>query len=674
MISRLLVLVFSLAISPTLAATNEPITSSTGQRVALVIGNGTYQKIEEQLDNPANDARAMAAHLRSLDIEVIEAIDLDYQGMRTALRQFDRALKGADAGLFYYAGHGMEYRGQNYLFPTDAILESEGDIGLGLIDMQQVLHVMETSVPTRLVFLDACRNNPLASNFRSSLGASRSASVGRGLGRIDAAIGTFIAYATAPGQLAADGKEKHSPFTRAMLQHLIEPGLEISQLMHKVRNSVIEATDERQVPWESSSLRGPFILNLDVTINPAPVATSATDISENQRAETVFWESIKDSDQSASFEAYLERFGTTGVFAPLAEARIRELQVGQAETAEASLDFDRRQVQEALTARGYGIGTADGIFGPRTRSAIKSWQLEHDGEASGYLTEKQVAAILSIPSGETIKVQGARPNNASKTSQPTTVVMAQDRDAQVKAASLYRKECNDGFAESCTNLGFAYAKGIGIEKDHAKSATFYRRGCEGGNARGCGSLGYSYSKGWGVEQDDATAATFYQRSCEGEYWRGCGRLGFAYYKGLGIDQDQAKAVDLTIRACEGGYGPGCGYLGHFHEKGLGVEPNPEKATSYYRQACDHKYTVSCGNLGRLYEKGQGVQQDYAKASKYHTIACDNDYGASCNNLGNLYQHGYGVGPDRAKAKVLYRKACDLDVARGCTRLGALQNE
>ena len=585
-----------------LAAANEPVTSSNERRVALVIGNGAYQKIDQQLDNPANDAKAMAAHLRGLDIEVIEAIDLDYQGMRDALRQFDRALKGADAGLFYYAGHGMEYRGQNYLFPTDAVLESEGDIGLGLIDMTQVLHVMETSVPTRLVFLDACRNNPLVSNFRSSLGASRSASVGRGLGRIDAAVGTFIAYATAPGQLAADGKDKHSPFTSAMLQHLTEPGLEISQLMHKVRNSVIEATNERQVPWESSSLRGPFILNLDVTINPAPAVSSATGDDDGQRAETVFWESIRESDELASFEAYLQRFGTTGVFAPLAQARIRELQVGEAEAAETSLDFDRHLVQEALTALGYDIGTVDGVLGPRTRSAIKSWQLEHDGEASGYLTEKQVVAILSTPSEGKLQGERSRPDNASKTSQPATAVMTQDRDAQVKAASLYRKECDDGFAESCTNLGFAYAKGAGIEKDLTKAATFYLRGCEGGNARGCGNLGYAYAKGWGVEQDDAIAATFYQRSCDGEYWRGCGRLGFAYYKGLGIEQDQAKAVSLTLKACEGGYGAGCGYLGHFHEKGLGLEPNPEEASSYYRLACDHNYGVSCGNLGRLYEK------------------------------------------------------------------------
>ena len=399
MVGRLALILISLVISPAFSATDNPITSRSepaDRRVALVIGNGAYQEIGDRLDNPANDARAMADHLRDLNIEVIEAIDLDYQGMRTALRKFDRALKGAAAGLFYYAGHGMEFRGRNYLFPTDSVLESEGDLGLGLVDMGQVLQLMEAAVPTRLVFLDACRNNPLASGFRSSLGASRSMDVGQGLGQMDAAVGTFIAYATAPGQLAADGKEKHSPFTAAMLQHLTEPGLEISQLMHKVRNTVIDVTDARQVPWESSSLRGPFILNLGPANGPSSIGASMPSGSnDSQRLEIVYWESIQNSDDITSFQTYLEHFGKRGAFAPLAEARIQDLQHKQAGTREASLDFDRQRIQEALMTLGYDLGAADGVFGERTRVVIKTWQRENHNEASGYLTKDQIASILS---------------------------------------------------------------------------------------------------------------------------------------------------------------------------------------------------------------------------------------------------------------------------------------
>ena len=144
---------------------------STGQgkRVALVIGNGAYERAEDRLPNPPNDANAIPEKLDALGFDVTKTLDLDYRGMRTGLRDFDRTLESADAGLFFYAGHGMEYQGRNHLFPMDAVLESEGDISIGLIDVGQILHIMETSVPTRLIFLDACRNNPLARRFSRSL-------------------------------------------------------------------------------------------------------------------------------------------------------------------------------------------------------------------------------------------------------------------------------------------------------------------------------------------------------------------------------------------------------------------------------------------------------------------------------------------------------------------------
>lgn len=394
MVGRLLLLLAYFAMSPTLAAESEVIADAPGHRVALVVGNSNYDDGSAVLENPIHDATAIARKFRALGFEVIEAIDLDYREMREALRRFDRALQDADVGLFYYAGHAMEYRGQNYLFPTDAILETEGDVGLGLVDMDQVLQVMETAVPTRLIFLDACRNNPLARNFRSSLGSSRSGFVGRGLGQINTAIGTFIAYATAPGDVAADGRDKNSPFTKAMLTHLDEPGVEISQLMQRVRNSVVEATNQKQVPWDSSSLRSPFILNLDVTINLPPAAAQSESSDNVHRAETVFWESIKDSSRIESFEAYLDRFGDEGLFVPLALARIEGLRQNEPSGIETRLDFDRLQVQKSLKVLGFDPGEADGILGPKSRKAIAAWQEAKNESVTGYLSVRQISRIL----------------------------------------------------------------------------------------------------------------------------------------------------------------------------------------------------------------------------------------------------------------------------------------
>ena len=412
----LLLFVYMLVLPASAQESNPKIGQELGSRVALVVGNGSYDDVAHRLPNPPNDAHAVAAKLRGLGFKVIEAVDLDYSGMRAALRQFDRALQKADAGLFFYAGHAMEFQGRNYLFPTDAVLETEGDIGLGLIDVSQVLTVMETTVPTRLVFLDSCRDNPLARQFSRSLGASRTSSVGKGLARIDAAIGTFIAYATAPGEVAVDGDGANSPFTLAMLEHLDEPGLDIDQFMRKVRNSVLDATDENQIPWNSSSLRGPFILNLDVSIEMPPAVSSARFTDTNLQAEILFWDSIKDSDHASSFKAYMERFGSGGTYASLAKLRIDALSnednletapVDQhrhkaSESDPLSMEvaiglrpFYRKAVQEALNTLGFDPRGIDGVFGTNTRHAIARWQESREIEPTGYLTPKQHGQLLA---------------------------------------------------------------------------------------------------------------------------------------------------------------------------------------------------------------------------------------------------------------------------------------
>lgn len=330
--------------------------SAEGRRVALVIGNGAYERAGDALPNPPNDARDMAAKLRTLDFEVIEAVDRDYRGMRQALRAFERALPGASAGLFFYAGHGMEYRGQNYLFPIDAVLETEGDIGFGLVGMQQVLQIMERSVPTRLVFLDACRNNPLARRFRGALGSStRTSEPSGGLARMDAGQGTFIAYATAPGDIAEDGAGDNSPFTAALLEQLDEPGVDVSVLMRNVRREVANATGFRQTPWESSSLLNPFVFNLEieVTIEQTPLPENSVD---DNRAEIVFWETIEDSERPAAFEAYLDRYGEDGLFGPLAQTRLDALLTETLETAHSELPSPRPVQSSLNVSRDEAVG------------------------------------------------------------------------------------------------------------------------------------------------------------------------------------------------------------------------------------------------------------------------------------------------------------------------------
>ena len=198
--------------------------ADTGRRVALVIGNGAYQNAPK-LPNPAADAKAVADALRGLDFEVIEAVDLDQPDMQARLDEFSGRLEGADTGLFYYAGHGLQVGGENFLVPIDARLQREAQVFYQTTPLETVLRTMEAAVPTRLVLLDACRDNPLAQQLKRSMAASRSSSVGQGLAEVRTAVGTLIAYATGPGDVASDGKGEHSPFTSALLDHIATPGL-----------------------------------------------------------------------------------------------------------------------------------------------------------------------------------------------------------------------------------------------------------------------------------------------------------------------------------------------------------------------------------------------------------------------------------------------------------------
>jgi hypothetical protein len=236
------------------------VVSSTefGHRVALVIGNGDY-RVANRLSNPTNDANDMAAVLRRLGFDVVEGKNLDRRAMDDAIREFGRKLDGADLALFFYAGHGLQVGGKNYLVPIDAKLERAGDLLLDTVDVGTVLAQMEGEKRVNLVFLDACRDNPLSRSLARSL-ATRSTSVGVGLAPIQSAVGTMIAYATRPESVAFDGEGRNSPFTTALLKHIATPGVDIGALMRRVRADVIAATREKQVPWDDSSLVGDVVL------------------------------------------------------------------------------------------------------------------------------------------------------------------------------------------------------------------------------------------------------------------------------------------------------------------------------------------------------------------------------------------------------------------------------
>ena len=292
------------------------------KRLALVIGNAAYTEISP-LANPKSDATLIAKTLRSVGFEVKLATDLEIRAMARAMRTFGRKLRlaGEDAvGFFYFAGHGIQARGTNYLIPLGAQIDNEVDLEIEALNLSNILAQMESAGNAlNMIVLDACRNNPYGSVVRSNT---------RGLARISAASGTLVAFSAAPGQVALDGEGENSPYTKALAEAIQVEGVAIEQMFKRVRVQVENQTGKQQTPWEESSLRGDFYFVPDepertVTEREPEVPEIKVPRVGNDAIELAYWQSIKDSRRKEPFEAYLRRF-PNGVFTELAELKLEE--------------------------------------------------------------------------------------------------------------------------------------------------------------------------------------------------------------------------------------------------------------------------------------------------------------------------------------------------------------
>lgn len=294
------------------------------RRVAVVIGNSAYEHAPK-LRNPRNDAVALVAKLQSAGFEVVEGYDLDHSGMVETFKEFGAKLADADVALFFYAGHGIQVDGQNYLVPVNAQVRHEDEIAFELIGLNTVMRQMERGGDRiKLAFLDACRDNP----FKDVLapGGTRGAvSLGKGLGEMRAPRGTFIAFATEPDQVALDGDGGNSPFTTALIQHMGTPGASIQDMMIRVRRDVSNATGGKQTPWDSSSLMESF------TFTPTDAGSAAGQPTQTAAPAMAGSAARDDFDLAMSIGscealgAFLEVHPAAGMLSALARKRKDEL-------------------------------------------------------------------------------------------------------------------------------------------------------------------------------------------------------------------------------------------------------------------------------------------------------------------------------------------------------------
>ncbi|WP_027035540.1 caspase family protein [Mesorhizobium ciceri] len=464
------------------------------KRVALVIGNSKYVHAVT-LPNPANDAHLIASTLRNAGFEVIEGVDQDNAGMHSLISRFTEQSYDADLAVIFYAGHGMQVDGKNFLIPVDAELTSPAYLKTRTVQIDEFMAALPSDPAVGVIILDACRDNPLARTLAASLPKSRS--LGSGLAPIEAkseGVGTggiLIAYATDPGAIAFDGNGVNSPYSTALARHLTEPGVEIQSALTRVRGEVSETTQGRQRPWHNASLGREVFIGKPVAAAapaapvadasngaaasaPAPVASAPPSWEVEQR----LWDEASKRNAIPFYEAYLDQF-PNGRFATVARLNIDELndpktqnrqvaaidtdqanassgsavrtsvgvpdevkQTPGTELTESAIGLDRQgriDLQLRIEALGNELGRIDGNIGPQTRQAIGIWQVENGLPRTTYLTRQQLAflVIQTDPMMETVRARYAA--DQARATQPKKQVVQKVR-TQKPVAQKPRKQ------------------------------------------------------------------------------------------------------------------------------------------------------------------------------------------------------------------------------------------
>jgi hypothetical protein len=472
-------------------------------RVALVIGNSNYAKVTP-LSNPTHDADDMAAQLRKIGFDVVKYNNVKIQQIGTVLSEFRSKLKPGSAALVFYAGHGMQIKGENYFPVVDADIHTEEDVPNQSISLRQITGILEDSkTRLNLVFLDACRNNPYTRGFRSVEG---------GLARVTAPSGTLISYATRPGSVAADGDGRNGLYTSKLLHHMTSQR-EIELTLKDVLSEVKTSSKGKQEPWIEGAIEGNFCFG-GCSGSPAPAPVSEPIQQAEQKPETpitnnsdnfelTFWNSIKDSKNPDDFKAYLTKY-PNGQFEALANNKLKP-------TVAVNTDSLFAKAKDLHTKKLY-------------TEALQIYQ---------NLAEQGFARAQSNLGTMYFHGQG----------------VPQD---STQAVYWYRKAAEQGHATAQGNLGIMYEEGTGVAQDYTQAVYWHRKAAEQGRANAQFNLGVMYDNGAGVAQDYTQAVYWYRKAAEQGRANAQSNLGVMYENGTGVAQDYTQAVYWYRKAAEQG--------------------------------------------------------------------------------------------------------------------------
>ncbi|MBN9673494.1 caspase family protein [Roseibium aggregatum] len=590
--------------------------SLAGGRVALVVGNAAYRNVGT-LANPVSDAEAVGAALRRLGFDVTLSLNLSKHEFESRLADFSDRVSKAEIAIVYYAGHGMEMDGRNYLVPTDARLVSDNRVRFEAVSLDTVLAALEGARGLRLVLLDACRDNPFVRDMRRTL-ATRS--IGRGLAEIEVQPGILVSYAAAAGTTALDGAGDHSPYTEGLLTYLEQPGLEINLLFRKVADYVQEKTNRRQVPFEYGRLPGQSIyLKAPEPVTPPQAVASLhgaeQPASSNRCGEAdIQWKAIKDLGSRPLYESHVRLFASCAS-AGLAKDRLRALSRPTETTTSAApvtecdrlaaFPDDEMKPGDVKGVSFAGLDAKNAV--PACRSAVETYPDE---------------PRLLFQYGRSLYKSG---------------------DYEQSLAWL-RKAATLGNSAALVNIGVVHAKGTGVRQDYREALSWYRKAADLGQSTAMANIGVHYTRGWGVDQDHGQALVWYRKAASLGHPVAMYEIGNAYFNGRGVKQDHREALVWYRKAADLGHSDAANNVGLAYDYGEGVAQDLREALAWYRKAADLGNALAMQNVGNAYANGYGVRSDPLEAARWLELALRQ--GAE-STRSNLRDGTWGKEPARA---------------------------
>jgi TPR repeat protein len=658
----------SLSVAAILALFTLVSEANAEKRIALVVGNSAYQNVAP-LDNPKNDASLMAHTLKELGFTLIgdgAQLNLDKAGLDKAVQNFGQQLQGADVALFYYAGHGVQVRGSNYLVPVNANPAREADVDFQMVDVGLVLRQMGGSgTRLNLVILDACRNNPFGGRgLRGSEG---------GLAQMRAPEGTLISYATQPGNVAQDGADGNSPYTKALAATIRRTGLDIFQTFNEVGLTVKHVTGGAQQPWVSSSpIDGNFYF-------AGPPASNKSDLGINHTQDE---KSGKPSDPlRLDLVTDCDRFAAS----PLDPSRPRKIDGVATEKVDivAALSACRESMREFpdVARFAYQAGRVASIQKDYIRARRLYEQAASLGSAAGMnnlgVLYDQGNGVAKDPAEARKWYEIAAKGGVSVgLTNIGSVFLHGDGVVKdpVEARKWFERAAAASEPKAMLELGYLYESGNGVQTDYAAARKWYGKAADAGSAIALTSIGNLFLSGRGTAKDPVEARKWIERAAAAREPKAMLELGYLYESGIGVRVDFAAARSWYGKAADAGSAFALTYIGNLFLNGRGTAKDPVEARKWFERAATMGEPGAMNNLGVIYQIGNGVPVNYLEAHKWFDKSASLGHVRAMDNLGKVYQSGTGVAVNFSEARKWYEKGAAFGDAMCMRHLGYLYDQ